>query len=233
MLVMGLIGLTLAFGESVGLPGTDFRLPLPLDLLRELVPPFKAFRGVWRFSWLMVVALSWWSAVGVEQLVIKYQTGYRRWAAPLVPLVLLFLLSLPAQVPSVPVPMDGRLGPASKIGGPVLTLPAPATEYVEDRTEALWLLRSLTTGLSVTGGASGWVPPEVRILRTRLLNCEENRESAAALLKQMQANGYSRVEIALRPNDEKRVTFWRDALVQAGAVRDNSWPQTGYEMYRF
>ena len=171
--------------------------------------------------------------MGVEQLVIKYQTGARRWAAPLVPLGLLFLLSLPVAVPSGIVPMDGRAGAVAIVGGPVLTVPAPANEYAEDRTEALWILRSLKTGLPVTGGASGWVPPEIRLLRVRLLDCEEGRESAGELLDEMKAEGYTRVEIALRVDDEKRVTFWRDALFQAGAVREDPWPQVGYEMYRF
>ncbi len=233
LLVMGVTGLILAFGESIGLPGTSFRLPLPLDLLREVAPPFKAYRAVWRFSWLMVVALAWWSAVGVEQLVAKYQSGYRRWAAPLLPLVLLFLLSIPAAVPSVTVPMDGKLEAHEVAAGPILTLPAPATEFEEDQTEALWLLRSLKTGQRVTGGVSGWVPPEARFLRIRLKNCEEQKENAADFLQQMKADGYHRAEIALRPGDEKRVTFWRDALIGAGAVRDDLWPQSGYEMYRF
>ncbi len=233
LLVLGVIGLVFAFGSSMGLPGTSFRLPLPFDWVRDLVSPFKAFRMVWRFSWLMVVALAWWSAVGVEQLVMKYQTGYRRWAAPLLPLGLLFLLSLPAAIPAQLVPMDGRLSPEAATAGAVLTLPAPAHEDAEDRTEALWLLRSLKTGLPVTGGASGWVPPEVRLLRKRLLDCEEGREKAGAFLREMNALGMDRVEIALRPDDEKRAMFWRDALVQAGAVRDEPWPQAGYEMYRF
>lgn len=233
LLVMGVIGLVLAFGESIGVPGTKYRLPLPLDWIRELVPPFKAFRGVWRFSWLMVVALAWWSAVGVEQLVQKYKTGFRYWAAPLLPLVILFLLSIPAAVPAILVPLDGRPGSVAASGGAVLTLPAPATEYDEDCTEALWLARSLTTGLPVTGGASGWVPPEIRTLRTRMLDCEEARKSAGDFLQEMKTSGIDRAEIALRPGDEKRVTFWRDALIQAGATRDDSWPQVGYEMYRF
>lgn len=233
LLVLGVFGLVLAFGQSIGIPGTNFRVPLPLDFIRELAPPFKAFRYVWRFSWLMVVAMAWWSAVGVEQLVLKYQTGARRWVAPLLPLFLLFLLSIPVAVPSQLVPMDGRPGPVAKLPGPVLTLPAPADEYTEDQTEALWLLRTLTSGLPVTGGASGWVPPEVRFLRVRLLSCEEGRESAGQLLVEMKAQGIHRVEIAVRPGDEKRVTFWRDALIQVGAVREDPWPQAGYEMYRF
>ncbi len=233
LLVMGFIGLVLAFGESVGLPGTNFRLPLPFALLRKLVPPVGTFSDIWHFSWLMVVALAWWSAVGVEQLAQKYQTGFRRWAAPLVPLVLLFLLSFPAAVPSLVVPMDGRAGLVASSGGGVLTLPAPVFMKDEDRTEALWLLRSLTTGLPVTGGTSGWVPPEVRHLRSRISNCEEGRESAADLLSEMRAKGISRAEIALGLGDEKRVTFWRDALVQVGAVREDPWPQAGYEMYSF
>jgi hypothetical protein len=102
--------------------------------------------------------------------------------------------------------------------GPVLTLPAPAREYDEDRTEALWLIRSLTTGQPVTGGASGWVPPEVRTLRTRLLDCEEGRADASTILTEMRAKGI----------------FWAEiALLKAGAVREDPWPQAGYEMYRF
>ncbi len=233
LLVLGLVGLILAFGESVGVPGTGHRLSLPMGWLREAVPPFKAYRAAWRFSWLMVVALSWWSAVGVEQLVLKYQTGYRRWAAPLLPVVLLFLFSLPAAIPAIQVPLDGFPGAVVANPGPVLTLPAPALEYDEDRIEALWLTRSLTTGQRVTGGASGWVPPEVRALRTRMLDCEEGRAESSTLIAEMRAAGIVRAEIALRSHDEKRITFWRDALLKAGAVREDPWPQEGYEMYLF
>jgi len=240
LLVLGFIGLILAFGESVGLPGTEQRLALPMGWLREVVPPFKAYRAAWRFSWLMVVALSWWSAVGVEQLVKKYQTGNLRWVAPLLPVVLLFIVSMPAAVPAVKVPLKGLLESPAKIPGntafqpgPVLTLPAPALEFDEDRTEALWLTRSLTTGQPVTGGASGWVPPEVRTLRSRMLDCEEGRDKASVIFAEMRAKGIVRAEIALRPNDEKRITFWRDALLSAGAVRQDLWPQVGYEMYWF
>jgi hypothetical protein len=233
LLVMGVLGLALSFGDSVGIPGTSHRWPLPLDLLRELFPPVKAFRGAWRFSWLMVVALSWWSAVGVEQLVLKYRSGHRRWAAPLLPVVVLFLVSLPAAIPSLPVPLEGRPGPRVDGAGPVLTLPAPATEDDEDRTEALWLTRSLTTGQAVTGGAIGWVPPEIRLLRSRMADCEEGREEVDDFLVETRNAGIGWMEIALRPGDEKRVTFWRDALLNAGAVRDDPWPQVGYEMYRF
>ncbi len=229
---MGTVGLVFSFGDSVGVPGTAARLPLPLDLVRELVPPFKAFRGAWRFSWLMVVAVSWWSAVGMEQLLAKYSQGARRWLAPLSPLVLLFLLSLPAAVPGLKVPLDGRPGLTVSQRSAVLTLPAPATEYDEDRTEALWLARTLTTGQPVTGGATGWVPPEIRELRTSLLHCEEGKTKATDLLAEMKKQGIVWAEIALRPGDQKRIGFWRDALREAGAVRDDVWPQAGYEMYR-
>ncbi len=234
ILVMGLLGLVLAFGESVGIPGTENRVALPMGWLRELIPPFKAYREAWRFSWLMVVALSWWSAVGVEQLVCKYQVGVRRWVAPLLPLVLLFLVSLPAAVPAVKVPLHGFFRePANPnaLQSPVLTLPAPAVEFDEDCTEALWLTRSLTTGQAVTGGASGWVPPEVRQLRARLKDCEEGRSAAATLLAEMKAEGFFRAEIALRFHDDKRIQFWRNALLTAGATRDDPWPESGYEMY--
>lgn len=233
LLVMGVIGLVLAFGDSLGLPFTDRRLPLPLDWIRAVAPPFKAFRGAWRFSWLMVIALSWWSAVGMEQLVRKYETGYRRWTAPLLPLGLLFLISLPAAVPAQKVPLDGRAGPTIPDAGPVLTLPAPATEYDEDGTEALWLARSLTTGQRVTGGATGWVPPEIRRLRTTLLDCEKGRCAVGEFLLKMRRSRVRWAEIALRPGDEQRITFWREALIAAGARRRDPWPQPGYEMYEF
>jgi len=186
----------------------------------------------WRFSWLMVVALSWWAAVGAEQLVRMHGTGMRRWVAPILPVILLLLPALPAGVPALPVPLDGRPGDVVLNAGPVLTLPAPATEFDEDQTEALWLTRSLTTGQPVTGGATGWVPPEIRLLRRRMLDCEEGRASAAELLREMRINGITWAEIALRPGDEQRIDFWRAALAKAGAVRHDPWPQSGYEMYR-
>ena len=49
----------------------------------------------------------------------------------------------------------------------------------------------------------------------------------------MRRDGIELVEIAVRPGDEKRVTFWRDALKQARAERIFYWTQAGYEMYRF
>jgi hypothetical protein len=42
LLIMGLVGLILAFGDSVGLPGSEKRIPLPLEWLRSVAPPFKA-----------------------------------------------------------------------------------------------------------------------------------------------------------------------------------------------
>lgn len=229
LLVMGLVGLVLAFGDSVGMPGTDKRLPLPLEWLRTLVPPFKAFRGAWRFSWLFVIAVAWWAAVGAEVLVRRKGLTGR-----LVPAVvaLLVLVSLPAAVPSLDVPLDGRLRwPLVPQNGPVVTLPAPQTEWDEDVTEALWIARALETGRPVTGGATGWVPPEIVEFRVRLKNCEEGALDPSVMMAQWKKLGAVSAEIALRPGDERRTEFWRQTLLAAGAVRSEPWPRDGYEMY--
>ena len=151
LLVSGAVGVVLAFGESVGLPLTDARAPLPLAWLREIIPPFKAFRGAWRFSYLMVIAVAWWSAVGVRGLVdltvaATGRIGARRGLVllPAAAVLLLTFVSLPAAVPSLPVPLDGHLRTGTVAAtGPILTLPAPENEYAEDVTEALWLARAL------------------------------------------------------------------------------------------
>jgi hypothetical protein len=233
LLIMGMVGLVFAFGDSMGLPFTDRRLPLPLDLIRELVPPFKAFRGAWRFSWLLVIALSWWSAVALELFVDR--RGYRKVPAivPVVLVLLMTLVSLPVAVPGLEVPLDGRAQTARLlVTGPVLTLPAPENEYAEDIAEAGWLLRSLQTGQPVSGGATGWVPPEVRHLRTRLKSCEEGDGLALDLLADLSSQGFVLAEIVLREGDESRVAFWRQALEELGAEKYEPWPQDGYAMYR-
>jgi hypothetical protein len=229
LLVMGVVGLVLAFGESVGLPGTDKRLPLPLEWLRTAVPPFKAFRGAWRFSWLFVIAVAWWAAVGAEVLVRRQGLVGR-----LIPavVILLVLVSLPAAVPSMEVPFDGYpKWPAFPQNGPVVTLPAPPTEYDEDVTEALWIARTLETGQPVTAGVTGWVPPEIVVFRAKLQQCEEGRLDPAVLMASWKEMGIVSAEIALRPGDDRRTDFWRETLLVAGAVRSEPWPQPGYEMY--
>jgi hypothetical protein len=229
LLVLGGVGLVLAFGESVGLPGTDRRMPLPLEWLRTAVPPFKAFRGAWRFSWLFVIAVAWWAAVGAEILVRRNNLVGR-----LVPaaVILLVLVSLPAAVPSLEVPFDGHpKWPAFPQNGPVVTLPAPPTEYVEDVTEALWIARILETGQPVTGGVTGWVPPEIVVFRVKLKQCEEGRLDPSILMASWKEMGIVSAEIALRPGDQLRTDFWRQTLWAAGAVRSEPWPQSGYEMY--
>ena len=229
LLVMGLVGLVLAFGDSVGLPGTDKRFPLPLEWLRTVAPPFKAFRGAWRFSWLFVIAVAWWSAVGIEGLIRRPGLVGRLTPAAI---CLLILVSLPAAVPTMKVPLEGRsVWPAFAQAGPVVTLPAPATEYVEDVTEALWTTRVLETGQPVTGGTTGWVPPEIVELRVRLMACEEGRLDPALLFATWRDQGFVSAEIALRPGDDRRTDFWRQTLLDAGAVRSEPWPHPGYEMY--
>ncbi len=131
------------------------------------------------------------------------------------------------------VALDGR--PRTAPGAPsgaIATLPAPVNEYAEDVTEALWLARALTTGRPVTGGASGWVPPTTRSLRTELAECEDGRADPGAILTRWRAEGIALIELALRP-DDPRVHFWRTALVRAGARRVTFWPQPGYETWAF
>ena len=228
LLAMGVVGMVLAFGESVGVPGTDKRLPLPLEWLRTAVPPFKAFRGAWRFSWLMTIAVAWWAAMGIQILM----TSRRRPIFPVAAVALLVLVSLPMGVPSLAVGPTGAPYHENKVPpGPVATVPAPENEYAEDVTEALWLARALEIGRPVTGGATGWVPPEVIALRTRLKACEEGREEAADLFLEWKAAGIRLVEIALRP-DDARAEFWRAALTEYGARRIAPWPREGYETYR-
>ena len=230
LLVMGLVGLILAFGDSVGLPGTDKRFPLPLEWLRSAVPPFKAFRGAWRFSWLFVIAVAWWSAVGIEGLIRRPGLIGRLTPAAI---SLLILVSLPAAVPALKVPMEGRsLSPAFFQPGPVVTLPAPETEYVEDVTEALWITRTLETGQPVTAGVTGWVPPEIVDFRVQLKACEDGELDPALIFATWKDLGIVSAEIAFRPGDDRRTDFWRETLLKGGAVRSEPWPHPGYEMYR-
>ncbi len=154
----------------------------------------------------------------------------RPWAAAL--MALLVLVSLPAGVPALKVPLDGRpLWPAFPQPGPVVTLPAPPTEYDEDITEALWIARTLETGQPVTGGATGWVPPEIVKFRVDLKACEEGEMDPARLLESWREMGLVSAEIALRPGDARRIDFWRQTLLAAGALRSEPWPHPGYEMY--
>ena len=232
MVVLGVLGLILAFGDSVGLPGTRHRLSLPFSFLREIAPPFRAFRTVWRFSWLAVVAVAWWSAVGAEQIVARYPGRRRAWLAPSATLALLTLLALPAGIPNLKVDFSMQETVPALATGPVLSLPAPLYEYQEDRVEGAWLLRALEFGQPVTGGATGWVPPEIIALRARLNDCEEGRADPAELLSDMKDRGIVAAEIVQRPGDEVRTGFWREALEAFGAVPVTVAPRPSYRMYR-
>ena len=231
LLIVGLVGMVLAFGDSVGLPFTDGRLPLPLEWLRAVAPPFKAFRGAWRFSWLMVIAVAWWAGIGAGALAAA-RSRMRRAAVPAV--LLLALISLPAAIPAQKVPLAGRpLARVSLPAGAVLTLPAPIDEYAEDRTEALWIARAVELGRPVTGGATGWVPPEIIEFRLRLHRCEQGIEDVQGFLLEMRAAGIVGAEIALRSADRPRILFWGDALQEFGAARVDNGGLAGYQMYRF
>ncbi len=229
LLIMGVVGLVLAFGDSVGVPGTGWRLPLPLEWLRAVAPPFRAFRGAWRFVWLMTIAVAWWAAAGTVALAAA--TGWRRrLAGPLV--VLMTLMSLPMGVPALPVPLPGRpLPPDQRAAGPVLTLPAPVNEYAENRTEALWLTRAQELGQPVTGGATGWVPPEAAALRSEIARCAGNDSLAVRFLRRMRDRGVAEAEVAIAAGDTTTL-FWRRILRTAGAGRISGGDIPGYERYR-
>ena len=229
LLGLGVLGFVLAFGESVGLPFTDARAPLPLAWLRAVVPAFEAFRGAWRFSYLTVIAVAWWAAagwsLGCDMLRGRGLRAVFALGAPL----LLLLVSLPAAVPALRLPLDAvRIETAD--AGPVFTAPAPAVEYDEDVTEAAWWLRALQTGRPVTGGVSGWVPPETRALRARMARCEVGGADPAVLLREQVALGCTGFELALRP-DDPRTEFWRDAFARCGAAPSAGAP-AGYETWR-
>jgi hypothetical protein len=233
LLAVGTVGLVLSFGDSVGLPFTGLRFPLPLAWLRDLVPPFEAFREAWRFSWLMVIALAWWSAVAVEQMVEKQGHRLVSLRVPAVLILVVTLLSLPVEVPGLAVPLTGRRTAAGPtLAGPMLTLPAPENEYAEDVAEARWLLRVLETGRPATGGATGWVPPEIVKLREQLQACEQGEFRPEVIFAEMKKRGVLSVELTLRPDDEARLDFWREALAGFGAVRQDVWPHALYETYR-
>jgi hypothetical protein len=48
----------------------------------------------------------------------------------------------------------------------------------------------------------------------------------------MKKRGVLSVELTLRPDDEARLDFWREALAGFGAVRQDVWPHALYETYR-
>ncbi len=214
LLLAGAAGLVLAFGDSVGLPGTPWRLPLPLGVLQDLLPPLRAFRAAWRFSLLAVVAVAWWAGAGTLLLA----RGRGRWRPVAVAGALLVVLaeSWPSPLPAVRLPAEPELaGPlAAAPPGPVLTLPAPPTEADEDVAEALWLHRALTGGHPVTGGVSGWVPPWTRRLRERLAACEAGAASPAEVLGEVTRAGARAAAVA--PAGTERGRWWLRTLTGLG-----------------
>jgi len=233
LLGAGVAGLVLAFGESVGLPGTSARLPLPLEWLREVAPPFKAFRVAWRFSFLMVIAVAWWSCAGWQLLIAK-EAGRTRRAVALAALCLLVFESAPRGLEAMPLGFDGTPRANTTLpAGPLLTLPAPRDEYAEDRVEAQWLLWSLETGRPVTGGVSGWEAPPTRALRASLFACESGARDPGPLLEKMRAEGVVGAVIVHRPGDDARTGYWRARLLESGAVPVGAPGPGNYEVLRW
>ncbi len=231
MLVMGFFGLVLAFGDSVGLPGTDRRLTLPWTWLREFVPLFEAYRAVWRFSFLTVIAVAWWAAVGGEMLL--GWAGQSRWklGTCVLGVMATIALSLPAALPALEVPFGGRLDPVTA-DGPVLSLPSVINPLTSDVPEAFWLARAIETGHPVSGGATGWNPPSALRLHQNLQDCENGERNGAELLRTKRKDGFVYAEIVTRPGDDVRMNYWREMLTEIGAAPVSPWPRDGYETWR-
>ncbi len=209
LLVAGVAGMVLAFGDSVGLPGTERRLTLPMGWLQQNLAPARAYRAVWRFSFLFTLAVTWWAAAGWTYLAgLK---GRRARILPAVALILLLLESVPVSVPTLTLRDQTSDRPRPRSTEAVLTLPAPPDVYSEDLREARWLWRSLATGRPVTGGVSGWVPPRTRTLRQRLAACEQGAADPDSLFAALATTGVTRVEM-FAADDDARLSFWRDLL---------------------
>ena len=237
MLALGFVGIVLAFGDSVGLPGTERRLTLPLSWLRDLVPLFKAYRAVWRFSFLTVIAVVWWAAVGGEMIlawVVDDQSGGRRhWWKVSVPVIILAMttaLSLPVALPALSVPFDGQAR-AESGNGPVLCLPSVPDPLTNDVPEAFWLARAIEIGQPVSGGATGWRPQATVELHQHLQECESGDRNGVELLTSMRNDGFMYAEIVDRMGDEIRMDYWRSQLRKIGATPMNVWPRKGYETW--
>ncbi len=209
LLGAGAAGLILAFGDSVGLPWTDRRLTLPMGWLQQTLPPARAFRAVWRFSFLFTLAVTWWAAAGWTWLASL--PGRRGRLLPVFAVVVLLLESVPVSVPTVALGDQTRARPRPRGDEAVLTLPAPPDVYAEDLREARWLWRSLATGRPVTGGVSGWVPPSTRELRTALAACEAGTADPDSLFAALAAVGVTGIEMFADDGDP-RLAYWRDLL---------------------
>lgn len=217
LLAAGVAGLILAFGDSVGLPGTERRLTMPMGWLQQNVPPARAFRAVWRFSFLFTLAVSWWAAAGWTWLAGRSGRGAR--VLPGLAVALLLLESVPVSVPTVALGDQTHACPRPVRGDAVLTLPAPRDVYGEDLREARWLYRALATGRPVTGGVSGWVPPPTRRLRRALAACEAGTADPDSLFEALAAVGVTRVEM-FADDADARLAYWRDVLkIRAGPPR--------------
>lgn len=229
LLMAGAVGLLMAFGDSVGVPGGSGRMPLPLGTLQDLLPPLRAFRAVTRFAFIGFVAVAWWAAVTYE--LWCRQSGWRV-ARPLAALglaALLWLESAPAGIPGQPLPSlavafaDSTVMPSCA----VLTLPAPPDEAGEDLMEAGWLFRSLAHGQAVTGGVSGWVPPFTRRLRSELARHETTGAPPDSLLNELRTLGIETVELAT--DEQGRWKFWAGQLRRLGYRQHRSVP--GYTLF--
>jgi hypothetical protein len=217
LLAIGALGLLLAFGDSMQQPGGEGRWLLPLGWLQEWLNPLRALRAAWRFSFLTVLAVSWWAAAGVEVIPRLVGSTWGRGLLSAGLLLLLWIESLPARLPVVDLaaPATGAGAWSGLPTGAVLTLPAPPDEAGEDRLEALWWHRMLMHGHPVTGGVSGWVPPQTRGLRRQLVACQQGLSKPGDLLAQLAAEGVRYVELAATA-DSVTVGYWQNVLAGLG-----------------
>ena len=214
LLWAGLAGLVFAFGDSVGLPGTGWRLPLPWGWLRSLAPPLQGYRAVCRFAWPLAVALAWWCGVAWRDLLMRGRGG--RLAAALAAL-LLFLEGVPMGVPAVSLPaFPVRATTAPDRTRPLLSLPAPRREEEVDRGEAAWWLAALRLGRPVTGGASGRVPEAGRRWRELV---SDPAVDLARVRAAMARHGITAAVTAAAPPASPGRSAWEARLRGAGWSR--------------
>ena len=229
--IVGITGLVLSLGESLTLIGTDWRITMPFEWLRNAIPPFKAFRMAWRFSFLTVIAVAWWAAAG-WQVFVRSGGGKRHTIGAFAILAALLIESVPYNLPAMELGFTGERRPITSIpAGPLLSLPAPRSEVEEDHMEVSWLLWSLETERRVTGGATGWVPPDVARFRKELYRREQGQGNPVKFIDGVRAKGVVGAVIALRPGDDERISFWREQLARSGAVRSDEDVGDSYELY--
>jgi len=225
LLVAGVAGLILAFGDSAAVPGSGARVTLPWGWLWHHVPPLRAYRAVCRFAWPLSVALAWWAAVAWERLALSRRPRLRGAAALLA--LLLALEGVPMGIPAVRVPaFPVRDTPAPDLTRPLLSLPAVDAEEHEDVAEATWWLAAEQLGRPVTGGVSGRVPPPTRRLRRLLAGARADTLPAAEVLPRVMGElGISEIVTPPLTASGRTIPWWQAWLQELDwpSRREGEW----------